>query len=59
MTHGALLAPKGMFKTNDENPMEIELDDEFKYPDLAELNNLENWAFQNAHILQCGRVNYP
>lgn len=45
MTHSGILAPKGLFKTNDDNPLEIELDEEFKYPELSELNNLENWCF--------------
>jgi hypothetical protein len=34
---GSSIVPKGMYKTNEENPSEIEIDDEFKYPELSEL----------------------
>lgn len=39
--------------------MEIDNDEEFKMPELAELANTENWSFLYPQILNCGRVTYP
>lgn len=36
--------PKGLYRTNDEKPKEIEFEEEFKLPDFAEFANLENWV---------------
>jgi hypothetical protein len=43
--------PKGVFKTNEEQPFEIEQEEEFKLPELAELQNLENWVHLHPNIL--------
>lgn len=39
--------------------MEIEYEEEFKMPDISELNSLETWSFLHPLILNMGRVNYP
>lgn len=38
---------------------EVEFDEEFKMPELAELANIENWSFMHPQILNSGRVTYP
>lgn len=45
ITYGSTMVPRGLYKSNDENPLEIEYEEEFKMPELTELNNLENWCF--------------
>jgi len=51
--------PKDYYKTIEENPNDIEYNDEFKMPELAELSNTENWIFQHPCILNSGRATYP
>jgi hypothetical protein len=38
MTHALEIAPKGIYKPNDDNPKIIELEDEPKLPEFAELS---------------------
>jgi hypothetical protein len=34
------LAPKGLYKVNEENPNIIEFEEEFKLPEVADMNSL-------------------
>lgn len=47
-----------MYKTVDDNPKEIEINEEFKFPEYSELSNLENWVHLNPNILNAGRVTH-
>ena len=53
ITHANKIAPKGLYKTNDENgnfsselllAKEIEFEEEFKLPEFADFANIENWV---------------
>ena len=33
-----------MYKSNEENPKEIELEEEFKLPEFSDYSNIENWV---------------
>jgi radial spoke head protein 4A len=62
ITFGSVIAPKGLFKTNEEKgkalilETEIEYEEEFKMPEMAELSTVENWVHLNPSVLQSGRV---
>jgi len=45
ITHGTNIVPKGLYKTNEDNPNETEYDEEFKMPDITELGTPETWNF--------------
>ena len=49
--------PKGIYKLNDESG-EIEFEEEWKIPDLAELGTLESWHHFHPNILNAGRVTH-
>ena len=40
ISHSCELAPKGLYKPNEENPTIVEFEEEFKLPEVAELNSL-------------------
>lgn len=40
ITHSCELAPKGLYKTNEENATVIEYEEEFKIPEVADMNSL-------------------
>jgi len=50
ITHSTVISPRGLYKTNDENAKIIEFEEEFKLPEFAELQNLENWVHLYPHI---------
>ena len=52
MTSSLELAPKGIYKVNEDNPKIIEWEDEVKIPDFAELVTIENWQHKNQNVLQ-------
>jgi radial spoke head protein 4A len=58
ITHSCELAPKGLYKLNEENPNILEIEEEFKNPEVAEMNSVENWVHLNSHILNQGRASY-
>ena len=58
ITHSCQLAPKGLYKPNEENANIIEFEEEFKLPEVAELNSLDSWVHLNAHILNQGRCTH-
>ena len=39
-----MIVPKGIYRNIDENPTEIEFEEEFKMPEMADLNNIETWV---------------
>lgn len=43
---------------NEENPTILEFEEEFKTPEIAEMNSLEAWIHLNPHILNQGRCTY-
>lgn len=53
-----LKVPKGIYKPNEENPKEIEIDEEGKIPEQSELAALENWVHFNPNILNAGRTTH-
>lgn len=45
------LAPKGIYKLNDENPKIIEFEEEAKIPEFAEMATVEGWLHRNPNLL--------
>jgi hypothetical protein len=43
---------------NEENPLITDFEEEFKLPEVAEMNSLESWVHLNAHIHLQGRCSY-
>jgi len=58
ITHANAIAPKGLYKTNDEDPKVIEFEEEFKLPEFAEFASLENWVHVPPQILKLGRITH-
>ena len=58
ITHSCELAPKGLYKPGEENPNIIDFEDEFKLPEVAELNSLDAWVHLNPNILNQGRCSH-
>lgn len=58
ITHSCELAPKGLYKMNEENPTILEFEEEFKSPEVSEMNSLDAWIHLNPHILNQGRCTY-
>lgn len=58
ITHSCELAPKGLYKTNEENPSLIDFEEEFKLPEVAELNSLDSWVHLNPNVLNQGRCSH-
>ena len=56
ISHACSLAPKSYFKTVEDNENEIELDEEFAYPE--DWSSLESWVHIHANILKCGRATH-
>jgi len=60
ITISTTLVPKGVFKTNEENPAEIEenIPEEgpVPVPTVTEMSNLSNWVHHPKSILKCNRV---
>ena len=58
ISHSCELAPKGLYKPNEENATIVEFEEEFKLPEVAELNSLESWVHRNPHLLLQGRCSH-
>jgi radial spoke head protein 4/6 len=58
ISHSCELVPKGLYKVGEENPSIIDFEEEFKLPEVAELNSLEAWAHLNPNILNQGRCSH-
>ncbi|KAM3132513.1 Radial spoke head protein 4 A [Paramecium bursaria] len=58
ITHSTLLAPRGLYKTNDDDPKLIAYEEEFKMPEIAELAGFEAWVHQPANLLKMGRITH-
>lgn len=55
----AVLAPKGLYKTQEEKPREIEFEEEaLKLPEYAELKNPDNWVHLHHCLLNLGRASH-
>lgn len=57
ISFSSFIVPKGIYKLNDESG-EIEFEEEWKIPDLAELGTLESWHHFHPNILNAGRVTH-
>ena len=53
-----MLAPRGLYKTNDDDPKLIAYEEEFKMPEIAELAGFEAWVHQPANLLKMGRITH-
>ncbi len=54
-----MLAPKGLYKANDDNPKIIEFEEEpFKLPEYSELKTLDTWVHLYPEILKLGRASH-
>ncbi|CAG9326440.1 unnamed protein product [Blepharisma stoltei] len=58
ITAATVLAPKGIFKVNEEDPQVIELEEELAVPTFEELSSDESWVHLHANILKAGRVTH-
>lgn len=58
ITHSTELAPKGLYKLNEENEEDPELyfEEEFKYPAWEELVNPETWIHAHQIILKVDSI---
>jgi hypothetical protein len=56
ITHSTYLEPKGLHKTVEDNPQEIENEEEPNYLQTQQLKDLDNWVHLHQGILNCGRV---
>jgi len=53
------LAPKGLYRIQEEKPREIEFEEEiFKMPEYGELKNLDNWVHLWPALLDLGRTTH-
>ena len=52
------MAPRGLYKTNDDDPKLIAYEEEFKMPEIAELAGFEAWVHQPANLLKMGRITH-
>jgi hypothetical protein len=43
---------------NEENPTLMDFEEEFKTPEVAEMNSPDNWVHLNPNILNQGRCSY-
>ncbi|CAD8141915.1 unnamed protein product [Paramecium octaurelia] len=57
ITHANLLAPRGLYKYEDETKT-IAFEDEFKMPESAELITMDAWVHLPAYILKQGRITF-
>lgn len=57
ISHATVLAPKGMYETDDETGVE-KFAEEFAVPGTEELKSLETWGHRHYHILKAGRVSH-
>jgi len=60
ITHSTELAPKGLYKLNDEKEDDPELyfEEEYKYPAWEEVANPESWVHMHQILLKAGRVTH-
>ncbi|CAG9313844.1 unnamed protein product [Blepharisma stoltei] len=58
ITHSTVLIQKGLFKTVEDSPAEIEAEEESVTLSTEQLKSLGNWVHQHPNILKCGRVSH-
>jgi hypothetical protein len=58
ITSSCTIIPKGIYKSNEEDPTSIEVDEEAGIPGFEELSNEENWVHLHPYILKAGRANH-
>jgi radial spoke head protein 4A len=56
ITHSTYLEPRGLHKTVEDNPMEIENEEEPNYLQTHQLKDLNNWVHLHQGILKCARI---
>ena len=52
ITHNCEIVPRGLMAALEDNPDEVELAEDFKMSEFAELANLENWVHLNPYLLK-------
>lgn len=52
ITHANYLAPRGLYKPNDDDPKVVVLEEEFKMPETAELSTMDAWVHLPPNILK-------
>lgn len=59
ITYSTVIIPRGLFKTNEEDPQAIEApEEEVAVPSTFELNELANWVHYHPGILMCSRLTH-
>lgn len=58
ITHSSILIQKGLFKTVEDAPTEVEAEEEPILQNTQSLKNISNWVHQHPNILKCGRVSH-
>lgn len=56
ISHSCDVVPNGMLKANDDDPKIVEFAEEFKMPEIADLQSLEAWVHRLPQILKAGRI---
>lgn len=58
ISYGSVIAPKDLYKTNDDDATKIEFSEEFTMPAWDDLKSIENWVHLHPNILEAGRVSH-
>ena len=58
ISSACVVVPKGIYKTNEEDPQVLEVDEEAAIPGFEELANEENWVHLLPYILKAGRATH-
>ncbi|OMJ95406.1 hypothetical protein SteCoe_1167 [Stentor coeruleus] len=58
ISSACIIIPKGIYKTNEEEPTQIDVDEEASVPGFEELNSDESWAHYHPYILKAGRATH-
>ena len=53
-----VIVPKGIYKANEEDPLNLDVDEEAAVPGFEELNAEENWVHFYPYILKAGRATH-
>ena len=58
ISSACVIVPKGLYKTNEEDPMVIDVDEEASLAGFEELSAEENWVHFHSYILKAGRATH-
>jgi hypothetical protein len=58
ISSACVIVPKGIYKTSEEDPQVLEVDEEAAVPGFEELANEENWVHLMPYVLKAGRATH-